>query len=294
MLQWYKDGLPIPGATTNTYAAMQSGTYSVSLNNSCGSFNSDTLTVQVNTIPVITITGTASICEGSSTQLIANGANAYFWMPPAGLNNPNIGNPIASPLNSTVYTVTGTSGSCSAVSQYTITVHPNPVVTVTSTPYECNKGSQLLATGGTDYVWSPLTGLNFANISNPIAMPGSTTNYIVTVTDSNLCSTTSSLTLLVNCDSLEIPTGISPDDNGVNDTWIIRGLEFYPGNRVSIYNRWGNLVFDEQPYRNDWTGNCNKKGRLGGETLVDGTYYFILELGDGLPVKTGYIEIRRK
>ena len=292
ILQWNLNGNPIPGATASTFQATQTGQYSASINNACGVFISDTIAINANPIPVISVNDSVEICEGSSIQLNASGATTYFWAPASGLNNPTIGNPIASPALTTNYIVTGTIGNCSTVSPVIITVHPAPTISVTSTPYDCKNGSQLFASGGTDYLWSPLTGLNFANIPNPVATPGTSTIYTVTVTNAFLCSASTSITLITTCDSLEIPTGLSPGDDGINDTWVINGLEKYPGNSISIYNRWGNIVFEAHPYRNDWQGKCTVKGRLMGETLPDGTYYFIIELGNGLPVKTGFLEIR--
>ena len=56
--------------------------------------------------------------------------------------------------------------------------------------------------------------------------------------------------------SLIIPEGFSPNDDGVADYWIIQGLDLFTNNEISIYNRWGNLVYEASPYRNDWKGDA--------------------------------------
>jgi len=68
--------------------------------------------------------------------------------------------------------------------------------------------------------------------------------------------------------ALEIPNAFTPNGDGLNDRFVIRGLEFYPENRLLIFNRWGNEIFSSTGYKNDWDG----------ATLNAGTYYYIFEL----------------
>jgi len=68
--------------------------------------------------------------------------------------------------------------------------------------------------------------------------------------------------------ALQIPNGFTPNGDGLNDRFIVRGLEFYPENRLLVFNRWGNEVFRITGYKNDWDG----------ANLSEGTYYYIFEL----------------
>src|SRR5690606_30249788 len=68
--------------------------------------------------------------------------------------------------------------------------------------------------------------------------------------------------------ALEIPNGFTPNGDGLNDRFVVRGLECYPENRLLVFNRWGNEVFSVTGYKNDWDG----------ATLSAGTYYYIFEL----------------
>ena len=110
-----------------------------------------------------------------------------------------------------------------------------------------------------------------------------------------ICNTvgcdTARVTIDVSCgDSLVTYTGMSPNGDGRNDGFIVRGIENYPDNEVIIVNRWGNEVFRRKGYRNDeaW------KGTWGDKTVPDGTYFYCIFLHDPKgQTKTGYIQILR-
>jgi gliding motility-associated-like protein len=292
--QWFRNGTALAGANDTFLVATQAGNYTLTVNNSCGTHTSNAMNLVVNPAPSLVITGPREICLGASTQLNASGADTYAWWPATGLSATAIPNPVAAPSSSILYSLRGTIGTCTADTAFMVFVYPPPQVSISATPYDCENGARLLATGGVNYLWTPSTGLDFDNVSNPTTTSGLNMTYFVTVTDSNSCTATDSIALIVRCDSLVIPNGISPDGNGINDTWVITGLDRYPENALRIYNRWGNLVYDAQPYRNDWKGTCTKKGRLFGQDLPDGTYFYLLELDIDKPVKTGYLEIRRR
>jgi gliding motility-associated-like protein len=85
-----------------------------------------------------------------------------------------------------------------------------------------------------------------------------------------------------------IPDVITPNGDGDNEAWVIDGLEAYPDAAVVIYNRWGDEVYSAQPYNNDWTGTFRDRG-----ALPDGTYYYILTLGDGSAPIAGFVAVFR-
>ena len=76
-----------------------------------------------------------------------------------------------------------------------------------------------------------------------------------------------------------MPNGFSPDGDGKNDVWFIKGLP--KENTVTIYNRWGNKVYQKSEYDNTWAGYPNVAGTLGTNRLSQGTYYYIIEFKDG-------------
>jgi gliding motility-associated-like protein/uncharacterized repeat protein (TIGR01451 family) len=78
--------------------------------------------------------------------------------------------------------------------------------------------------------------------------------------------------------TLFVPQGFSPDGDGKNETWFIKGLP--AGNKVTVFNRWGSKVFEQTEYSNTWNGFPNVSGALGSNKLPQGTYYYIIEFND--------------
>jgi gliding motility-associated-like protein len=98
-----------------------------------------------------------------------------------------------------------------------------------------------------------------------------------------------------NCDdTVDVPNAFTPDGDGINDALVITGIEQYPENTLVIFNRWGNIVFEVENYKNDWTGTTNVATILGGEDLPTGTYYYLFDLKkEGTEPLKGFIYIQR-
>lgn len=79
---------------------------------------------------------------------------------------------------------------------------------------------------------------------------------------------------VVACDT-EIPNVFSPNNDQHNNTFVIRGIEGFPLSRIAIYNRWGNLVYENANYKGGWDG------RMGTEPVAEGTYYYVFNRSDG-------------
>ncbi|MCW3104780.1 MAG: hypothetical protein JWO09_3220 [Bacteroidetes bacterium] len=90
-----------------------------------------------------------------------------------------------------------------------------------------------------------------------------------------------------------LPDGFSPNGDGINDVFVIRGIQNYPENTFVIFNRWGDKVFDASPYDNTWDGKATKGIRVGGDELPVGTYFYLLDLGDGSDMIKGTIYLNR-
>lgn len=115
------------------------------------------------------------------------------------------------------------------------------------------------------------------------------------------------LNTIYNCDSLivlklnvkmpdmsvEIPEGFSPNGDGVNDYFVIKNLENYPNNHIWIFNRWGNKLFEGSPYLNNWDGTSHYSKMNVGDLPPNGTYFYILELGDGSKPRKGWVWLER-
>lgn len=105
-----------------------------------------------------------------------------------------------------------------------------------------------------------------------------------TVSKGNCPANSSDMTIYV--ESLKIPDGFSPNGDGINDSFVVPGLEYYENVKLQVYNRWGGLVYRNSAYRNDWKGT-----NMGNEPLADDTYYFTLELSDTVSY-SGFVVIK--
>jgi gliding motility-associated-like protein len=92
---------------------------------------------------------------------------------------------------------------------------------------------------------------------------------------------------------INIPGGVSVNNDNSNDILIINDLQYYPNNSISIFNRWGDMVFEAAPYQNDWQGQSNVSGTLGGEELSAGTYFYLFQLDEDSEPMKGFIELKR-
>ncbi|HEY0029756.1 MAG TPA: PKD domain-containing protein [Bacteroidia bacterium] len=172
--------------------------YTVTVTNGTGCTATDIVIVTVTPLPSANAGTDVSICNGASTTLGASGGTSYSWLPATGLSSTSIANPVANPTTSTNYTVTVTSLGCTATDVVVVTVTPGITANAGSDVAICNGASTLLgASGGTSYNWSPASGLNFSNISNPTASPTVTTTYTVTVTAGG-CTATDVVVVTVN------------------------------------------------------------------------------------------------
>ena len=117
--------------------------------------------------------------------------------------------------------------------------------------------------------------------------------FLWSVSNGACGNTADSCIIIVNdCTELTIPDAFSPNADGVNDTYVIEGLEFYPENTFQVFNRWGSIVLDRSPYNNNWDGRSENSLNWG-EDLPESTYYYILDLGNDKEAYTGYIYLKR-
>jgi len=164
-------------------------TYTVTVTNSEGC--SDTKSVKVNVVPSLTasITGTTIICNGSSTALSASGGTSYLWN-----NGETTDKIVVSPNTTSTYSVTVSSGTCSSQTSIIVIVNPKPIINPTaSNMFICEKDSTTIsASGGNKYLWS-----NGSTNSSQKVAPSSTTQYTVTVTNVEGCTSSDKILITV-------------------------------------------------------------------------------------------------
>jgi len=147
------------------------------------------------------------------------------------------------------------------------------------------------------YIWSDTTLCPSNNCSRLDSLSADTLFLTVlvtrplgggnTITDSIVRGPIIILDVNPPCD-VTVYSGVTANNDNVNDYFHIKNIEQYPDNRLSIYNRWGALLFDRNGYDNTtvrWPEDADLR------TLTSGTYFYVLELGDGgKPIK-GWIEL---
>ena len=133
------------------------------------------------------------------------------------------------------------------------------------------KGNNIILKGFIEqsmtYSWSPASGLDNSASANPVASPVQTTEYILTVTSSGGCKGVGKVNIVVY-QPLYIPTAFTPNADGTNDFWELKGLEVYPNPEVQIYNRWGNMVFYSKGNYSPFDGTDSNKD------LPEGIYIY--------------------
>jgi len=149
--------------------------------------------------PKVKANNDTSFCTGVQIQLNATGATNYSWSPAVGLDNSNISNPVATPLSTTQYIVSGTTpNGCTGKDTVNVTVYQRPVIVKSNDTTICKNSSvQLFAGGGIIYNWSPSASLNNNSIPNPVATPTTNTTYYITVTDNNTCTKKDSINISI-------------------------------------------------------------------------------------------------
>lgn len=166
----------------------------------------------------------------------------------------------------------------------TVTVIPTPTVTA-GPDLGVNQGESVtfqseISNG--DIVWSPTTYLDDNEIEQPTASAPTTANegtvvYKVTAND-GLCTASDEMVLTIYKD-LEVYNAFSPNGDGINDVWVIAGIEKFPKASIKVFNRWGAEVFSSANYETPWDGLYK------GEELPSATYYYIIELNDPTAVR---------
>ncbi|MCX7862734.1 MAG: gliding motility-associated C-terminal domain-containing protein [Bacteroidales bacterium] len=172
-----------------------------------GCVNSDTATLVVYALPIVSVSGANPICFGDSVTVTANGAQNYIWMP----GNLTGNNQVLSPQQTTTYIVTGIdTNQCKNTTQFDIIVYELPVANINGISRICQMEEvTLTATGGTSYLWNTQQTDSSINVA-----PMTTTTYSV-IAFKNICSDTAYFTIIVD----EKPTLTI-----TNDTTIIIGM----------------------------------------------------------------------
>lgn len=168
-------------------------------------------------------------------------------------------------------------------------------------------GYRLITSQASDGVYDEISG--FWEIPSIAALGTANLQLTVEVLDINDYLNTASLAFVDQLDvdstndsdqaevepsCLTVYNEFSPNGDGVNEFFKIDCISRYPNNVLQVYNRWGNIVFEQRSYNNDWDGTSNGRATVQkGDLLPVGTYYYVLDLGDGSEPRTDWLYINR-
>ncbi|WP_025603980.1 gliding motility-associated C-terminal domain-containing protein [Pontibacter actiniarum] len=289
---WLRNGEEV-ATGVSTIEASESGEYSLKVENECGTaYATSKVTVTVRPAPPAPEVQHGSTCGTGEVTLSATGGAAgdYRWY--EGLTAAAMadvtGSSFTTPVlqNSRTYYVSLVKNGCESERvpvQASVLPVPQAVASVQDLEIESGGSTRLSGSGGVKYTWSPATGLDDPATASPVATPAQTTRYTLTVTNDAGCEDTTSVVVAVR-QLLVIPNAFSPNGDGVNDTWEVKNLEYFPEAKVEVYNRWGNLIFERSNYRGDWDGTYR------GAALPVSTYFYVISIPNKKKF-TGYVNI---
>ena len=235
--------------------------------------------IRVLTVPYPQVNAGAdtTLCYNTSGRLRGQtDGSSWVWSPSLYLSNASLLNPVTSPPRTTDYILTAfdTRG-CPKPGRDTVKVFVQPKMIVSAghdTAVVTGQPLQLLATGGTSYIWSPAFYLSSGVIPNPLALFDEASNgirYKVRVLNAAGCADSAYVTVKVFGTKPEvfIPTAFTPNNDGLNDFLFplgagIRSIEYF-----NIYNRWGQVVYSGKGNLPGWDGSI-QGSRQGTGTFV--------------------------
>jgi gliding motility-associated-like protein len=260
-------------------------TYTV-IGNANGCIDTSEISIYIANNPTITATS-ATICSAQSGSISSSGGITYTWSPSTTLNTANGSNVIASPLTTTIYTVSGSSilGCVGSITTQ-VDVIPSPTITIIQNPSGILKIGDVVELSATSsantYTWEPISFLSCSNCANPNASPSITTEYCVTSANANcthsVCITVEIETPCATNETLGLPTAFSPNGDGVNDEYCLQGWnECVESFSILIYDRWGEKVFTTNDPNFCWDGKL--LGKICDSAVF--TYYAKAKLTNG-------------
>jgi gliding motility-associated-like protein len=304
------------GITTQQRTIIASGNYSVSTtdSNGCTSLSSDPLAIIVNSAPakpVITPSGSTTLCSGQSITLSAPAGFSYLWS--TGASTQHI--VVTATGNYTVQVTDA--NSCTSVSSDALAV----TISVCNLPPAISSTTAQIGLEGnltinlTALLSDPDNNLDLATlriVNQPAsgALASINSNFELVINYQGVSFTGDDTITIEVCDdesecvqqqiSIEVKgdivvmNGLSPNGDNINDHLQLKYIELLEStrqNRVTIYNRWGDAVFETVNYdnKNNIFLGLNKNGR----ELPSGTYLYKIEFATGRPQQTGYLVIKR-
>ncbi|MES2064855.1 MAG: gliding motility-associated C-terminal domain-containing protein [Bacteroidota bacterium] len=266
-INWYVDGNPVSGwLNKNSITTSANGVYTVKVNSNLISCEQVSTPKQIifSPKPEISIEKIVktSLCDGQSVDLIVNlTGGSIKWS--TGETTSKI-----SVTHSGNYKAVYTSaGGCETEAETNLVLFQNPVLNLFDGVICAFKNETITLTapvGFASYKWN-----NGESVSSTF-MVNKPQTVTLTVTDANNCQATQQIQIKNQCPDVHLANTFTPNGDGINDTWLVTGIEDDPTVNVKVFNRGGSLVFESKGYTKAWDGTFN------GKRLNAGVYYYII------------------
>jgi gliding motility-associated-like protein len=221
------------------------------------------LTVSVTQTPLVSAGNDQSICTGDAITLSGSGATTYVWD-----NGVQDGVTFVPAVGQTTYTVTGSTNGCSSTDQVIVTVSQNLTVDAGPDLQVCSGESIVLsATGANNYVWD-------SNVQNGQSfVPANGINSYTVLGTSGSCFASDEVNVVVtDCGfEFEMPNVFTPDGNSTNDFCVPVKANNVAIQKFTVYNRWGNVVYESTNQPIIWDGKSS------GAEASEGVYFYVVK-----------------
>lgn len=251
-----------------------------------GCKNTDTISIKVIQPFKLTTIANDTLCIGESASLWARGAESYVWSPAATLNTSNSDNVTAKPDTSTVYTVVGfdRSGCFTDTAFIPVVVYKKPVFNIVPDNLTLAVGNQVMLTTTNSpdvngWRWLPPKDLSCYNCAQPTVTGRTNITYKAIASNPAGCTAEDNVTIQVFCNNgnVYIPNTFSPNNDGVNDVFYIRGKGIAGIKSLRIFNRWGAVVFSKLNLSINEPG-AGWDGRYNGQPLTPDVFVYEAEI----------------
>ncbi len=226
------------------------------------------INLTVNQLPIVQVhPSSITICKGDTISLTAYGAFAYYWNPPTGLSSNTLPTVYASPSDTMSYEIVGTDvNGCIDTTEISINVNLRPSVTLPESTVVCRGNNLLLDATSTlpfcTYEWQDGSSESYFYASEP--------GYYYVKVSRDGCFDIDS-TLIMPCSEIFVPNTFTPNNDFVNDLFVIQNNGDIVKFKLVIYNRWGEMVFQTENIDEYWDGTMD------GKTCPVGVYHWVLE-----------------
>lgn len=289
--QWTKNGKTIWGANAQSLSVSEAGEYQLLTSKIGGcpdSFDSEIVRVNVITSGA-EMDSIPPVCDtGQAVALKATPPGGTFAG--AGVSGSTFDPKIAGQGKHEIqYVIEGSEACPTAAAKREVVVSQAPVLDLVDMLYTSrDKPVQIGVRDSLDlvYQWTPPDYLNSDSYADPTSTPAGSITYTVTATNVYGCAASREVIIKI-AENILIPDAFTPNKDGINETWELKGIEGYPNCHVTIYNRWGGVIFHSIGYQAAFDGT------VAGALQMPGVYAYKIRLTENSPELTGALMLIR-